>query len=92
MIERLQKQQSSVNWIELNKREKMHKKLLTSLGRQDKLPQAFYNPNYKTQLIRDFSQRSSMSARSSRSTLSDKKCSSPNLKKFQSSFYAKQRK
>ena len=94
MIERLCKQQSSVNWIELNKREKMQQRLLKSLSRDDKLPMAFYDPNHKTQLLRNHTNRSTMSARSHRSSISAKNTQkSPiALKKFKFDYYEKHRK
>ena len=64
MIERLLKQQSSINQIEMNKREKLQKRLLLSMNKSDKLPPAFWMPNRQPFLIRNMSGRSSLSASS----------------------------
>ena len=69
MITRLLSQQSAnVNWLELNKRERMHKRLLISLGRKDNLPMAFYDPKRQPTLLRCQSggRRSSVSSSSHR--------------------------
>ena len=54
MLDRLMNQKSAVDWIEYNKREKLHKRLLVSLsrGQRDKAPCAFYDPNRQPFLIR----------------------------------------
>ena len=45
----------------------MQKRLLISLSRSDKLPMAFYNPNHKPSLLRNYSGKSSLTARSNKS-------------------------
>lgn len=52
MIDRLLSQQSHMNQIEMNKRDRMQTKLLLSLSRKDTVPLAFYDPNRKASLLR----------------------------------------
>lgn len=66
MLERLMNQKSTVDWIEFNKREKEHKRLLMSLSKRDHIPCAFYDPNRQPVLIRSNSQKSTLSKKSSR--------------------------
>jgi len=75
MIERLLSQESSINQLALNKREKEQKKLLLSMARKDHLPMAFYFPHKPKTLLRSSSRHSSRS--SARSSARKQKGSSP---------------
>lgn len=70
MLQRLMSQRSNVDWIEFNKREEFHKRILVSLsrGQRDRTPCAFYNPNMEPVLLRSNSQRSNSSRKSHRNT------------------------
>ena len=63
-------QRSNVDWIEFNKREEFHKRLLVSMsrGQRDRTPCAFYNPNMEPVLLRSSSQKSNTSRKSHRNT------------------------